>query len=126
MQMAWTQYGRAYEMRDAIEKGMREFVRHPEIYDDTYTEATKTREQWEAIESCVRGLASGQRHYVENDGVLLYSFDGSLEAWRDGWPENRKIEILVAMRFFEWYFHEQGRFHEVVGWDQRTCNSRDC
>jgi hypothetical protein len=107
--MAWTQYGKACEMRDDIEKGMREIVWNPEVYNDTYTEAKKAREHWELIENCVRGLERGQRHYEENEYGRFYTIDGMRGSWREGSPEDTKIKVLVAMRFFEWYFQEQGR-----------------
>lgn len=108
--MAWTQYGRACEMRDEIKKGMWELVMHPEVYDDTCIEAKEARNQWKLIEACVRGLRKGQRHYGEDEELgSYYYFDGSRERWREGWCEETKIEVLVAMRFFQWYFREQGR-----------------
>jgi hypothetical protein len=91
--MAWTQYGKACEMREDLEKSMKEIVLNPEIYDDTYIEATKARKQWEHIEHCVRELEKQRGE----DGPLPF------------WPLDTKIRVLVAMRFFEWYFHEQGR-----------------
>jgi hypothetical protein len=107
--MAWTQFGKACEVRNDIEESIREIVLHPEVYNDTYTEAKKARKQWELIEHCVSGLESGQRHYKENEDGRFYTIDGRRGSWREGWPEDKKIEILVAMRFFEWYFKEQGR-----------------
>ena len=94
---------------DDIEKGMREIVLNPEVYNDTYTEAKKAREQWELIEHCVRGLESGQRYYEENEEGRRYTIDGRRGSWPEGWPEDMKIKVPVAMRFFEWYFQEQGR-----------------
>jgi hypothetical protein len=107
--MAWTQYGKACEVRDDLQQTMREIVWNPEVYDDTYVEAKKAREQWKLIELCVKGLESGERHYEENEHGRFYTIEGKRGSWREGWPEDMKIEVLVAMRFFYWYFHEQGR-----------------
>jgi hypothetical protein len=96
--MAWTQYGKACEVRDDLEKSMKEIVLNPQIYNDTYIEARKAREQWKHIEDCVRELEHQQqrRNGVDNSPLPF-------------WPLDTQIRVLVAMRFFEWYFHEQGR-----------------
>jgi hypothetical protein len=81
------------KMKDDIEKGMREIVWNPEVYNDTYTEAKKAREQWEVIEHCVRGLRSGQRRHEENENARFYTIDGAVSLGRKVVPNIRKSEF---------------------------------
>jgi hypothetical protein len=63
--MAWTQYGKACEEREDLEKSMKEIVLKPQLYDRTYPEATAAREEWRLIEQCVRELENQK----EEDGL---------------------------------------------------------